>query len=82
MNLNSIYQISQTFTIRKLVKHQSKWLIPVSEMLNIFSNNAVKLTWVQKRSQLSIIVFVLEYMPSDSSDAKLRIQVHLFETHT
>ena len=36
MRFKSNYQISQTFTIRKLIEHQSKWLIPASEVLHIF----------------------------------------------
>ena len=55
-------------------------------MLHIFVTiilgyNAVKLTSIQKRSQLSKNVFVLEHILSNLSDAKLQIQVRSLESH-
>jgi len=61
-------------------------LIPAGKMLHIFVTiilgyNAVKLTSIQKRSQLSKNVFVLEHILSNLSDAKLQIQVRSLESH-
>jgi hypothetical protein len=36
MGFKGYYQISQTFTIGELTEHQSKQLVPTSEMLHIF----------------------------------------------
>ena len=61
-------------------------VLPAGKMLHIvvtiiLGYNAVKLTSIQKRSQLSKNVFVLEHILSNLSDAKLQIQVRSLESH-
>ena len=58
-------QITQTFSIGKLSKHHRKELVPARQVLDIFvaivlCNDAVKLTSIEERNQLSKNKLVLE----------------------
>jgi len=67
MSFKSDNQISQTFSIRQLTKHQSKQLVPTSEMFHIFvaiilSNDVVKFVPIQESDKLSEDEFIFMHM--------------------
>lgn len=56
--------------ISELPEHQSKQVIPAGEMFHvfvttIFGYNAIELTPIEERNQLSENVFILEHLLSD-----------------
>ena len=80
MSLQNGYQVTQTFAISKLPKHQSKELVLASEVLDItvtrvFASQVVEVIPVEKCHQLSKNVFVLIHMRSVVLTAKIHNQI-------
>jgi hypothetical protein len=63
-------QITQALSVGKLSKHHRKELLPTSQVLDIFvaivlCNDAVKLTSIEERNQLSKNKLILEHKLSE-----------------
>lgn len=82
MSLKSDNQISQTFPIRQLPKHQREELIPTSEMLHIFvaiilSNDVIEFISIQESDQLREHEFIFMHLQPFIRIEKMRIQICL-----
>jgi hypothetical protein len=80
MSLQNSYQVTQALAITKLPKHQSKELVPASEVLDItvtrvFASQIIEVIPVEKCHQLSKNVFVLIHMRSVVLTAKIQNQI-------